>query len=292
MGLILGETRWGRRRARFWIGPALLVLVVSGSAWADPSFDFGALRGRLEASGFTLAQTHAALAALERADARGLPAQALANRIREGLARRAEPSAILGVLSARLADLERADDLARRCAREGITVRDRERSLLRLADSLSMGVTPADVAAVVPAAARASRSLEDVSRAAEVMGRLGGKGFPPADTREVLAAATAAGWTRGQMDGLVSVFLEAQRLEVARDKTRQMLVDGIREQKEPANLVDDVRRSASSSDRPSSDTAGSGPAKGGKGADTSRGSGSGARGAAPHPTGPRPHPHR
>src|SRR5258708_3021854 len=220
----------------------LLVLVASGPVWGDASFDAGDIRGRLESRGFTPSQTQAALAMLDRAQGHGLPASTLVNRIREGIARRAQPSAILGVLTDRLADLERAEEVTRRCAKEGITVRDRDRSLMRFADSFSMGVTPGDVVTLLPAAAKAGRDLETVSQAAEVMGRLSQKGFAPADTRDVLAAATGAGWTREQMDGLVDVFLEAQRLGVGREKMRQMFAEGIRDRKDPSHLVEDMKR--------------------------------------------------
>ena len=286
MGRITNETRADRRRAGLRAALALLVLVVSGSVSGDPAFDAGALRGLLQARGFSETQTQAALGMLERANARGLPASALANRAREGMARRAEPSAILDVLSGRLSNLERADDMARRCAREGITVRDREHSLLRLADSFSMGVAPGDVGSLLPAAARANRDLETVSRAAEVMGRLGRKGFPPRDTRDVRAAAAGAGWSRGQMDGLVDVFLEARRLGVARDKTSQLLAQGILEKKEPAGLVAAMKKSSSTP--PSTRSSSPGSAKGGRGAGGSRGPASGPK--SPGPRGPRPQP--
>jgi hypothetical protein len=287
MGGITKQTRSDRRTASFRAGLALLLLVLSGAVGGDPAFDAGALRGLLRERGFSETQTQAALGMFERAIARGLPASALVNRVREGMARRADPSAILDVLSGRLSDLERADDMTRRCAQEGITVRDREHSLMRLADSFSMGVTPGDIGSVLPAAARASRDLETVSRAAEVMGRLGRKGFPPRDTRDVLAAAAAAGWTRGQMDGLVDVFLEARRLGVAREKTSQLLAQGILEKKEPAGLVAAMKKSSSTP--PSTRSSSSGSARGGRGAGSSRGPGSGPK--TPGPRGPRPQPH-
>src|SRR6266571_7362628 len=288
MGATAKATRSDRHQGAPRAGLALLVLAAAGPVWGDAAFDAGALRALLEARGFSATQTQGALAMLERANARGLPASALANRMREGMARRAEPSAILAVLSDRLSKLQRADDVVRGCAK-GIAVRDRERSLLRLADSFSMGVTPGDVMSVLPAAARANRDLESVSQAAEVMGRLGRKGFPPEDTREVLAAATAAGWTRDQTDGLVDVFLEARRLGVTQEKTRQILAEGILEKKEPAGLVEVMKRSSSTP--PPSGSSRSGAAKGGKGAGTSHGSGSGAKSAAPRITRPPTHPH-
>jgi hypothetical protein len=300
MGIIENTTRSDRGGAGLRAGLALLALAIAVSVGSEPASDAGALRVLLEARGFSVTQSQAAVGMIERANARALPASALTGRIREGLARGAEPSTILGVVSTRLTNLERADDMARRCAQQGIPVRDRDRSLVRLADSFSMGVTPGDVLSVLPAAGRGSRDLEGVSRAAEVMGRLRGKGFPPGDTREVVGAAMGAGWTRSQMDGLVDVFLEARRLGVGPEKSRQLLTEGIGAKKEPAGLVEVVKGSARSdaaSDAGASPRSsggggsrppGAGSPKVGKGAGGSRGGGSGPKSAGPK--GPRPQP--
>ncbi len=272
-------------------GFALLALAAATWVWSGAGFDTRAVRGLLQSGGFTAPQTQAALAMLDRAEAGGLPTSALANRIHEGMARHAGPATILGVLSDRVGDLEKADDIARRCAREGIAIRDRERSVLRLADSLSMGVTPGDVLSVLPAASKANRDLESVSRAGEVMGRLGQKGFPPSETRGIVASATAAGWTREQMDGLVLVFLEGQRLGLSKERLRQALADGIREKKEPSGLVDDLKRNAKAEAASSApaESPDSGPASGTSGA-PKRGKVGGAHGPAPGAKGPPPHP--
>src|SRR5260370_39038611 len=99
MGGIAKETRADGRTASCRAGLALLVLVVSGPVWGDPAFDAGAARGLLQARGFSETQTQAALGMLERANARGLPASALTNRLPAGLARRAHASAILELLA-------------------------------------------------------------------------------------------------------------------------------------------------------------------------------------------------
>lgn len=216
----------------------LLCALAVGSAWSEPSSDAAALRRLLAAKGFSAAQAQAALATLEGASSRGLPASVLENRLREGLARRAAPDTILRVLADRATGLARAEDVVRRCAGQGMTVRDRESSLTRLADAFSMGVTPADVASLLPAAPRASGDVEGLTRAAEVMGRLARRGFPASDTRDVLRAALGAGWNRSQMDGLVDVFTKAQGLGVPRDRTRQTLAEGIRGGKDLNRLVE------------------------------------------------------
>jgi hypothetical protein len=205
------------------------------------------------------------------------------------MARGASPAAILGVLTDRLGELERADGIARQSAREGVTIRDRERSILRLADALSMGVTPGDVLVVVPSASKANRDLESISRAGEVMGRLGQKGIPPSETREIVASATAAGWTQEQLGGLAQVFVEAKRLGIPKERLRQALVDGIRDKKEATDLLDDLKRNSRG------ESASSGPAEAPESGPASGPSGSAKKGRAggahaPAPKGPPPHP--
>ncbi len=286
----------GRRSAWLALG---LCSFACGLAWAGPAADASALRGLLVAGGFSAAQTQAALAALERAEARGLPASVLENRMREGLARHAEPAAILGVLADRLSDLEKAQALSRRCSEAGIAVRDRERSLTRLADSLSMGVTPGDVTSVLPDAVRGKRDLEAVSRAAEVMGRLDRQGFPAQETRDVMGAALAAGWTREQMDALAGAFVEGRRLGLSHDTVHQALVNGVRSGKASNLLVEDLRGRAKAAVEPSSavpprseGSADAASSKAAKQGGASAQHGAGARNAPPRtptPRGAQPH---
>jgi hypothetical protein len=172
----------------------------------------------------------------------------LTNRIREGIARRAEPRAILGVLEDRVANLEKADDVLRRCAQQGIPVRERERSLVRLADSFAEGVTPGDVIDLLPAA-KGRGDVENVAHAAEVMGRLERKGFSPDETREVVVAAVAERWSVARMDGLVGLFLEADMLHLSPDETREVLIEGIREKRDGTKLVEKMRQTTKESER-------------------------------------------
>jgi len=283
--------RWRRRAAT-----ALMVLTC-GVAWGRPSFDESSLRRLLAAHGFAPAETRAVISTLERAEAAGLPSSVLDSRVREGLARHAQPGDIRRVLDKRLGDLAAADGLARRASGRGIPVRDRQGSLTRLADSLAMGVAQEDVASLLPAAVGAKRDLDHVSRAAEVMGRLARQGSRAADTRDVLRSALAAGWTRGQMDGLVDVFGSARRLGVPPGKARQMLVDGIRNGKGLTGLSDEVQASAKAAGAPPvvasprPGTSHSGPPKGKQGVSSPHGPRTPPRGAPPRPRPPAPRPH-
>jgi hypothetical protein len=237
-----GEKQRGRCRAR--LAATALAVLACGVAWGRPSFDESSLHRLLAGHGFSPAETRAVIATLDRAEAAGLSTSVLENRVREGLARHAQPGDIQRVLETRFGDLAAADGLAHRAGGRGIPVRDRQGSLTRLADSLAMGVAQEDVASLFPAAIGAKRDLDDVSRAAEVMGRLVHQGFPAADTHDVLGAALGAGWARGQMDGLVDVLGSARHLGVPPDRARRMLVDGIRAGKGLPRLSDEVKAAA------------------------------------------------
>jgi hypothetical protein len=183
------------------------------------------------------------LALLDGADRRGLPVSELVDRIREGIARRARPEAILGVVQDRTEQLQGADEVVRRCAQAGITVRNRERVIVRLADSLAQGVAPGDIMALLPAV-RGDGDVESIAHAAEVMGRLERKGFATDETRDVVAAAVAEGWAADRMDELVGLFLEADFMRVPSDEASALLRDGIREKKQPPGLLRKMEQAA------------------------------------------------
>lgn len=297
----MGSKERGERRAVPVLLASALCALAGSAAGSSPSFDAAGWRTRLLAHGFSRAQTDSAVLALERAGSRQLPVSVLENRLREGLARRATPATILHVLGDRQADLVRADDVARRGSSQGVGPRDRTSSLVRLADAFSMGVPPADAQTLVPAAARAGRSLDDVSRSAEVMGRLARLGFRPPDTREVLQAALVQGWARPRLDGLVGVFVAARGRGLAPGQVRELLVAGIQARKEPGDLSQDVEAAEAAKATSGAAGGGAGAAKagasgeqggsahgnqaGGRGAQHAPASG--AHGQAPHTPAPR-----
>jgi hypothetical protein len=186
--------------------------------------------GLLEKGGFAAPQAQAARALLDRAGRQGLPASMLVNRIREGIARRARPAAILGVLEDRLGQLEKADEIVKHGAQRGLVVRERDRLLLTLADALAQGVTPGDVLELVPSAARGKGDLESVARGAETLARLARKGFPPRETGEVVGAAVANAWPPDRMDDLVGLFLQAEALHLPPDEMRERLLEEVQHQ--------------------------------------------------------------
>lgn len=225
---------------------ALAALYLAGAvaAYSGPEVDSPEVRDLLGRGRFAPPQAQAALALLDRADRRGLPAFALVNRIREGVARHADPKVILGVLEDRVVHLERADDVVRGCAERNIVVRDRELSLMRIADALAQGVAPGDVLDLLPAAAKGNGDLPRVARAAEVLGHLARKGFAPKETREVVSAAVADAWSAERMGDLVGLFLLADAQQLSIDDTREAVLERVRERRADPGAEGETPRNA------------------------------------------------
>jgi hypothetical protein len=224
---------------------AALPAPVSGA----PSFDETQVRGLLEKGRFTPQQGQAALALLDRAGRGGLPVSMLVNRIREGIARRAEPKAVLAVVEDRLGQLEHADGVLDACGQKGVPVRDRERALLTLADAFAQGVAPGDALLLIPPALQAKADAFGVAKGAETLGRLSRKGFPVKDTRDVVAAALAAAWSAERMEDLVGLFLEADSLQLSRDEARELLLQVVRDKKDGRSAVLEMRRNKQQDNR-------------------------------------------
>jgi hypothetical protein len=99
----------------------------------------------------------------DEAAAKRLPAQPLTNKIREGLAKGADPKRIELVIRQMAAQLDTADQLLREIESVPAST-GREASVTLLAESLGSGVTPDDVRSLRKLAPMSSDSLASASR--------------------------------------------------------------------------------------------------------------------------------
>ncbi len=296
---------WARVCVRAGLASVIAATALAGPTPASAAFDRTGVRRLLSAHGFSPAQTARALAALDRAATQGLPASMLENRIREGIARHAPPATIQRVLDDRLSALEQADAIAHRCDSTRVARPGREHALARLADSFAMGVSPKDLAGLLPPGEGPRRDLEGVSHAAEVMGRLARRGIAPADTRGTLGAALEVGWTHEQLERLVDVFQDVRRLGLPPHDADRWLGESVREKTPPERLVEAAKgkmKTVAAAGNGPRGKSGSGPraTHGRSGASSPHGAGAhgtgahgaGTRGPQPHVPGPRMPPHR
>ncbi len=133
----------------------------------------------------------------QRLDARGLPADALLDKIKEGLAKGIETSRIEQRLGAMAGHLETADSLLKEtgAGRSQMSPQERGRSLEVLAEALGRGVTPDEVRAMHRAIGEGNREVraETLAYGAKGMAFMKEGGLSPDESHALIAAASRRG---------------------------------------------------------------------------------------------------
>jgi hypothetical protein len=127
-----------------WLLICLCSVVVPATTWAQvvsPADRDTLVRLRVERGG-RAEDVEALLRRVEEASTKGLPAEPLTNKIREGLAKGADPIRIDAVVQQMVVHLETSDRLLRELAAPG---QGRGANLTLLAEALGGGVTPEEV---------------------------------------------------------------------------------------------------------------------------------------------------
>ena len=156
-----------------------------------------------------------ALAPVADAAALGLPFEAVANKILEGLAKGAAPERVVAVGRALVARLSEASRLLDAGGRAGLAAPgDRAAATVDLAGALADGARPEAVAALVAAAHQARQGSDAVVAAARVVGDLSRRGVPDEAARPLGVAVARRG--AGAARGLTGLY-DAWRAEGGRD---------------------------------------------------------------------------
>jgi len=226
-----------------------MALVLVAAAWpgvvaaqAVSATDREALvRLRVERGG-RAEEVDALLRHADEAAAKGLPAAPLANKIREGLAKGADPRRIDQVIRQMAVHLETAEGLVREIEPAGART-TREAQVTLLAESLGGGVTPDEVRELrrqLPPAAPGSS--DTVASAARGLSFIKETMLPAAEGAEVMGAAVQRGYRPQEM---LAIGREIKRREAdyraGRARLRD-LRDAIRRGDRPDRLFRDSRR--------------------------------------------------
>lgn len=129
-------------------GSLLLLLLMVRSASGEPlsSRDLEEIARLRTAQGRSAEDVAALVDQAKRAGERGLPAEAFANKIKEGLAKGVEPKRIESVLGRMIGDYEQARDVLKEAQMKGVTEgRAGRRTLDTLAEAIARGATADEV---------------------------------------------------------------------------------------------------------------------------------------------------
>jgi hypothetical protein len=138
---------------------------------------------------------------VDEAAAKGLPAQPLTNKIREGLAKGYDTERIAGVIGQMTAHLEAADRLIRELQLNP-PASGREPQVILLADALATGLTPNEVAEIkrqTESSGKSPVSAEGLAGAAKGLSFIKAAGLPVSDGTAVMAEAVRQGFRSFEM---------------------------------------------------------------------------------------------
>jgi hypothetical protein len=146
------------------------------------------------ARGGQAAEVDALLRHADEAASRGLPADPLTNKIREGLAKGHDPKRIEDLVRRMVVDLETADRLVRELG--NVPAGSRAAAVALLADSLGAGVAPDEIRALARQgqAAKAPPAAEELANAAKALSLIKAAKLPAADAASVIAEAMRQGF--------------------------------------------------------------------------------------------------
>jgi hypothetical protein len=138
---------------------------------------------------------------VDEAAAKGLPAQPLTNKIREGLAKGYDTERIAGVIGQMTAHLEAADRLIRELQLNP-PASGREPQVILLADALATGLTPNEVAEIkrqTESSGKSPVSAEGLAGAAKGLSFIKAAGLPVSEGTAVMAEAVRQGFRSFEM---------------------------------------------------------------------------------------------
>jgi hypothetical protein len=198
----------------------------------------------------------------DETSAKGLPAESLTNKIREGLAKHVDPKRIEPVLRQMASDLETANRLVRDLVSPPVALAGRNAAITLLAESLTSGLTPEEVRQLDREVDQTGPMLgaESLSAAAKGLALIKDARLPVTDGSAVIAEAARNGYGAGDLVDLGRevkrrerdyqsgrATLRALRDAIARgDRLDQLFRDG----RTPAERVD-LTRPAERPERPS-----------------------------------------
>jgi hypothetical protein len=187
--------------AAAWLAVSWLAIATPGAyAQAVPAADRDAILKLASDRGVRVEDAEALLRPLDEAGARGLPVSPLANKVREGLVKGADPKRIDTVVRQLAGHLGTADALIRELSLAAADVRDEP--VMLLADALSGGVTTDEVRELRRQAQSPGTTTlpsDSLASAAKGLSLIKGASLPAADGTAVMAEAVRHGYRSHEM---------------------------------------------------------------------------------------------
>jgi len=180
-----------------------------------------------EKSNFSSEQIQTVLSLLDSANKKDLPVEFLVNRVKEGIARKANFQAIIKVINQKIEKLELADELIKNCLDKGMRVKRLDYSRQVLGELLERDLSADDFKDLSNLAILRKMDLEELTEISEVLVKLIERGIPVEYAKEVVTLALTKKIDIKRMEKTANLFLEAKIMRVSPEEVKEIIVEGI-----------------------------------------------------------------
>lgn len=192
-------------------------------------------------SNFSSEQIQAVLSLLDTANEKDLPVEFLVNRVKEGIARKADFPAIVKVISHKIEKLKLADELIKDCLHKGMRVKRLDYSRQVLGELLERDLSPDDFKDLSNLVILRRMDLEELIEISEVLVKLIERGIPVEYAKEVVTLALTKKMDIKRMEKTANLFLEAKIMRVSPEEVKEIIVEGINQGLTTRRIRENIR---------------------------------------------------
>jgi len=198
-----------------------------------------------ERSTFTPAEIQSLLTLLNKASKEDLPLEFLINRLKEGIARKAEYQTVYNVLEEKIEKLKLAKGLTAECLAKGIKTKDVNYSQRVLGELLERGLTPNDFKDLANLAVLRKVYLEDLVKICEVLVELQERAIPLNYAKEIISTAMVKKMPREEIERTAHLLFEAERMHIPYEEAKNLITEGINKGRSSHRIKDDLEEMSS-----------------------------------------------
>ena len=180
-----------------------------------------------EKSSFSEEQIDTLAYRLGYAEAEKLPVSHLLGRIKEGVAKKRDFSAIVGVLDRKIAQLKESRDLVENLCKKGMVIKERKYCAHVLGELLEMGYPEADFSELANMFILRKMNCEALLGLAALQMDLRRKGMSCAETKEIINAAVLKNMSPRSIKTILLILKDAKIRGLDIKKARAIAMEGI-----------------------------------------------------------------
>jgi len=185
---------------------------------------------------------------IQKAKTSSLPEKILINKIKEGIARKAEYKVLYGVVSKKYDLLLLSKEMLSEQYAKMIHVKDSNYSINMLSELIEKGLNKEEYKYACSIALQNKMNMEETLRICETILLLKEEKIEYAFIKEVIETVMKKKPDMGYLEYITKIIIEAKKMNIKQDEIREIVINGINKGRNINSLRESVREAASYGD--------------------------------------------